>query len=135
MSKREFKINPKKFKACPKPPNYKRKDGFHILYFTENQIRIRNGLAIFPKVVDLRVRIRLNVHVNHAKIIPKGESFLLELIYEKKVPPLRPVINIISVDFGVNNIVAMVSKKQGCCWEFAIHVKHDFRIQSLNLHF
>jgi putative transposase len=108
-SVKEFKINPKKFKAAPKPPNYKRKAGFHILYFTENQVRIRNGIVIFPKMIGLSVKTRLCVVVKHARIIPRGDSFLLELVYEKKVPPLMPVKNIVSVDFGVNNLIAMVS--------------------------
>ncbi len=108
-SKNEFKINPKKFKAPPKPPNYKRKDGFHILFFTENQIRIRNGFVIFPKMIGLRVKTRLNVVVKHARIIPRGHSFLLELVYDRGIPPLRPIKNIVSVDFGVNNLITMVS--------------------------
>ena len=108
-SVKEFKLNPKKFKAAPKPPNYRRKDGFHILYFTENQVRIKNNFVIFPKLIGLRVKTRLNVPVKHARIIPKGCSFLLELVYDRDVPSLRPVKNIVSADFGVNNLIAMVS--------------------------
>ena len=47
--------------------------------------------------------------VKQARIIPKGNNFVLEIIYDKEVPNLRPVKNAISVDLGVNNLIAAVS--------------------------
>ncbi len=110
MSLKSYKNNiGNRFNGLPKPPKYKRKAGFHILYFTANQVKIRRGYILFPKLMGLKIRTRLNVVVNHVRIIPKGNSFLLEIVYNRKTKALRNIKNIISVDFGVNNIITAVS--------------------------
>ncbi|MCG3218887.1 MAG: transposase [Candidatus Heimdallarchaeota archaeon] len=102
-----FKKEPKKFRSIPKPPRYKKK--LHILYFTANQVRIKDGYVEFPKRIGLRVKTRLNVKLQHARIIPRGTSFILELIYDREIKSLRSTKNIIAVDFGVNNLITAVS--------------------------
>ncbi len=106
---KSYKKNPKKFKSIPRAPGFKRKAGFHILYFTSQQVKLKNGFIKFPRVMDLRIKTRLSGKINQARIIPKGSNFLLELVYEKEVLNLKPVNNIISVDFGVNNLITAVS--------------------------
>ena len=106
---KSYKLNPEKFQEIPKPPKYKRKNGFHILYFTSNQVRIDEGYVIFPKLIGLKVKTRLNVLIKQARIIPKGSSFLLELVYDRKSNALRPSKNIMAIDFGIDNIIAAVS--------------------------
>jgi putative transposase len=100
---KSFNKNPKKFNSIPRAPTYKRKAGFHILYFTSQQVNIKNGFIKFPKVMGLKIKTRLEVRINQARIIPRGNNFLLELIYEKEIPSLKPVKNIISIDIGLNN--------------------------------
>ena len=104
-----YKKDASKFRALPKPPNYKR--NLHLLYFTANQVRIKDSFLFFPKTVGLKVKTRLTVKVKvkQARIIPKGNSFLLEIIYDREVKPLRPVKNIVSGDLGVNNLITIVS--------------------------
>ena len=110
MSLKSYKNNiGNKYNGLPKPPRYKRKAGFHILYFTANQVKIRGGYILFPKLMGLKIRTRLNVVVNHVRIIPKGNWFLLEIVYNRKTKALRNIKNIISVDFGINNIITAVS--------------------------
>ena len=77
-----YKIDPSKFKEKPKPPNYKRRAGFHLLYFTNNQIRITDGFIHFPRLINLKVKTRLE-KVEAARIIPRGSMLLLELINQK----------------------------------------------------
>lgn len=101
--------SPNKFKAKPQPPNYKRRGGFHTLFFTSDQVKIRDGYVYFPAKFNLRIKTRLDVKVNHARIIPKGNSFLLEIIYHKDIPALQPINNIAAVDFGINNLITCVS--------------------------
>ncbi|MCG3217426.1 MAG: transposase [Candidatus Heimdallarchaeota archaeon] len=104
-----YKKDASKFNALPKPPNYKR--NLHLLYFTANQVKIKDGFLIFPKRVGLKVKTRLTVKVkvNQARIIPKGNSFLLEIIYDREVKSLRPVNNIVAGDLGVDNLMTVVS--------------------------
>lgn len=106
---KSYKKDPSKFNEMPKPPGYKKHYQLHLLYFTDQQIKLRDGYVVFPKRVGLRVKTRLNVKINQARIIPKGSGFLLELVYERETKPLRPVKNILAVDFGVNNLMAGVS--------------------------
>ncbi|MCE7735115.1 MAG: IS200/IS605 family element transposase accessory protein TnpB [Candidatus Heimdallarchaeota archaeon] len=110
MSLKSYKNNSgNRFNGLPKPPRYKRKAGFHILYFTANQVKIRRGYILFPKLMGLKIRTRLKVAVKQARIIPRGNSFLLEIVYNRKTKALRRIKNIISVDFGLNNIITAVS--------------------------
>ncbi len=107
----EWKKHPKKFLSQPYPPKYKKKRGFHILYFTNNQVRLRNRTIIFPKKVGLTVKTRLtNKKIKQVRLIPKGTAFLLEIIYEKEFESaFKPVKNILAIDLGVNNLLACVS--------------------------
>lgn len=110
-SVKEWKKKPKKFHKKPQPPKYKKKRGFHILYFTNNQVRIKDRNIVFPKRVGLIIKTRLKEErIKLVRLIPKGASFLLEIIYEKQAfPPLRPVKNILAIDLGVNNLLTCVS--------------------------
>jgi putative transposase len=110
-SVKEWKKRPKKFHKQPCPPKYKKKRGFHILYFTSNQVRIKDRNIIFPKRVGLIIKTRLKEErIKLVRLIPKGASFLLEIIYEKQTfPPLRQVRNILAIDLGVNNLLTCVS--------------------------
>ncbi|MCG3217792.1 MAG: transposase [Candidatus Heimdallarchaeota archaeon] len=96
-----------RFKTMPKPPGYK--INLHILYFTSQQIRLRDGFIIFPKRIGLKIKTRLKVKVKQGRIIPKGSSFLLEIIYDRKIKSLKSVKNIMAVDLGVNNLITAVS--------------------------
>jgi IS605 OrfB family transposase len=106
---KSYKKNSGKFREKPKAPGFKRKAGFHILYFTSQQVYIRNGFIKFPKVMGMKIKTRLSVKVNQARIIPKGNNFLVEIIYDRKIPHLRPEKNIISVDLGLDNLMTGVS--------------------------
>jgi putative transposase len=108
---KEWKKNAKKFLASPRPPKYKRKRGLHILYFTNNQVKLRGGQLFFPKQVGLVITTRLvKERVKQARLIPKGTAFLLEIVYEKEVKHTsQPVKNILAIDLGVNNLITGVS--------------------------
>ncbi|MHA1200141.1 MAG: RNA-guided endonuclease InsQ/TnpB family protein, partial [Candidatus Heimdallarchaeaceae archaeon] len=114
-SKREFKQNPKKYQfICPQKPKYKKKQGFHDIYFTNTQVRMRaEGWLYFPKRVGLKVKTRLveNLHINHVRILFKGTCFIVEIIYEEELEERNnsKVTCILAIDLGVNNLVAAVS--------------------------
>lgn len=108
---KEWKKNPRKFTNQPRSPRYKKKRGFHILYFTNNQVTLRNSKLVFPRKVGLIIKTRLKtVKIKQLRLIPKGTAFLLEIVYEKVITSsLRPVKNILAVDLGVNNLLTCVS--------------------------
>lgn len=104
-----YKKNPSKFLGQPRSPKYKRKNGFHTIFFTSNQVKIKDGFVIFPKRVGLKIETRLVKAIKAARIIPKNEQFLLELIYEVELKELKISTNIAAVDLGVNNLISSVN--------------------------
>jgi hypothetical protein len=55
---REWKKNPEKFKKKPGPPKYKKKNGEHLLVFTNQQCRIKSSLVKFPEKFSLDFDIK-----------------------------------------------------------------------------
>ena len=48
---KEWKKHPEKFNERPRPPKYKKKDGAFILIFTNQQVKVKEGELIFPKLL------------------------------------------------------------------------------------
>ncbi|MHA1419910.1 MAG: RNA-guided endonuclease InsQ/TnpB family protein, partial [Candidatus Heimdallarchaeaceae archaeon] len=108
---KEWKKYPQKFSSLPRSPRYKNKRGVHVLYFTNNQVKLKGRVLVFPKRVGLVIETRLEKEkIKHVRLIPKGTAFLLEIIYEKEITAsLQPVKNILAMDLGVNNLITCVS--------------------------
>jgi len=129
---REWKAHPEKFLKKPNPPRYKRKDGEHILVFTNQQCKIREGRLIFPKMVGLEIKTRLldETNLREVRIIPRGVGYVCEIVYEKEViGEERNRDRVVGIDFGSKNIIAMVNN----IGEKSIVVKDDGQgIKSIN---
>ncbi|MCE7746782.1 MAG: IS200/IS605 family element transposase accessory protein TnpB [Candidatus Heimdallarchaeota archaeon] len=115
-AKKEYAKQPAKFLSEPKAPKYKDKQGFHTIYFTANQIRLKEeGWVYFPNRVGVKIKTRLNqgTKVNHVRLLPRGTCFILEIIYEQELeirkPSSLPPKRILAIDLGVNNLVTCVS--------------------------
>ena len=77
-AKKEYQKHPQKFLAPPHAPKYKKKRGFHTIYFTADQVKLKEGGWVqFPKKVGLKVRTRLEegTKINHARLLPRGTCF------------------------------------------------------------
>ena len=116
QAKKEYKKNPTKFLSEPKAPKYKNKQGFHTIYFTANQVKLKEGGWVhFPSKVGLKVRSKLTkgTTIKHARLLPRGTCFILELIYDKErkleQPHSIPSKNILAINLGVNNLMTCVS--------------------------
>lgn len=109
---REWKTHPDKFLSKPNPPKYKKKNGEHILIFTNTQCKIENNIIKFPKKVGLEVKTRLpdNANLREVRIIPKGIGYVCEIVYNKEVEIEEKDTNrVVGIDFGSKNIIAMVN--------------------------
>ena len=109
---KSWKKNPDKFYKKPNPPQYKKKNGEHILFFTNRQCKIENNILKFPKKVDLKVRTRLSDDTNLREvcIIPKGVGYVCEIVYQKEVDiKEKDQSRVVGIDFGSKNIIAMVN--------------------------
>jgi len=107
---RVWKAHPEKFKERPRIPGYKKKDGEHILVFTNQQAKLRDGWLILPKLMGLRVKTRIEEELIEVRIIPRGIGYVLEIVYEKVINVIeRNKDRIVGIDIGVRNLITMAN--------------------------
>ena len=110
-SYKDKNYHPEKYQERPKPPKYKKKNGEYIVFFTNQQCRIKKGYLLFPKKTMLSpIKTRIKSQLHQVRIIPKGLYYVVEIIYEKDVKDLN--LNkdkVIGIDLGLQNIVTIVN--------------------------
>ncbi|MHA1969385.1 MAG: RNA-guided endonuclease InsQ/TnpB family protein [Candidatus Hodarchaeales archaeon] len=101
-----------KFLGKPRPPNYKPKNGEFLLVFTNQQVKLKDNILIFPKKVGLAINTRLSdaTSIREVRINPKGVGYVLEIVYNKTIKP-KPLNNdnILAIDLGVRNLITVVN--------------------------
>jgi IS605 OrfB family transposase len=127
---KEWKTHPEKFKEKPRIPGYKKKDGEHLLLFTNQQAKIQDGWLILPKLVGLKVKTRIKEGLREVRLIPRGIGYLLEIVYDKILEVVnRNKERIVGIDLGTANIVTICNN----IGEKTIIVKDDGHgIKSIN---
>ena len=105
-----WKEHPEKFNERPRPPKYKKKDGIFMLVFTNQQVKIKEGQLIFPKVVGLKLNTRIKEGIREVRIIPKGVGYVVEVVYEKEVNVMKKERNrVAGIDLGVRNLITIAN--------------------------
>lgn len=97
-----------KLKARPKLPNYKHKTkGRHVLVFTGQQCKLKDGYIYFPKKVRIEpIKTKVG-NVTQVRIVPQCSCHIIEVVYEKEkreIAKLEPN-SYLSIDIGLNNLV------------------------------
>jgi transposase len=109
---REWKKDKSKFNGKPKPPGYKPKNGEFLLVFTNQQVRLKDSVLVFPKKVRFEIKTRLSdkTDIREVRIIPKGVGYVVEIVYKKNFNP-KPLNkdNIVAIDLGVRNLIITVN--------------------------
>ncbi len=110
---REYRENPRKFRAKPNVPGYKRKNGEFIVIFTNQQCRIKNGRLWFPRSTNLSpIKTRISTKIREVRIVPLGVCYKIEIVYGKEEKDLKlNKYNILSIDLGLNNLTTVVNNK------------------------
>jgi len=111
---KEWKRHPEKFKKKPRPPKYKKKNGEHLLVFTNQQCRIKNNVLLFPKKLsfdcDITTRLADTTALREVRVLPKGVGYVCEIVYQKVIAPKAPDKGrIAGIDLGVSNIITLVN--------------------------
>jgi len=105
-----WKEHPERFNEMPRPPKYKKKDGIFMLVFTNQQVKIKEGLLIFPKIVGLKLNTRIKEGIREVRIIPKGVGYVVEIVYEKEVDVVeRDKSRIAGIDLGLRNLITIAN--------------------------
>ncbi|WP_312286812.1 RNA-guided endonuclease InsQ/TnpB family protein [Terrisporobacter sp.] len=111
---KDWSKNPSKYLGKPKLPKYKDKNGRYIFSMTNMQTQIKNNYLYFAfkPFKPYNGIIKTNIKGKHmqTRIIPKGNCYVLEIIYEVKDSKEKGFNNkIMGIDLGVNNFVTMTN--------------------------
>lgn len=109
-SRKEYEKNPSKFLGRPKLPKYKNETS--IAVFTSQQVKLKDGIIHFPKMVNLQPLKTKVDNVCQVRIIPNSDHFTIEVVYEKQENPQQEYNgNWMGIDLGLNNLASCVTKK------------------------
>ncbi len=115
-AKEDWENNPEKYLGKPKIPGYLPKDGRYVVTWSNQQVRVRDGvLRVLEKLMKQgfpAIPVE-NLPVNEASIgivrlKPHFDKFILEIVYEKEIPTSKQdkPEKVIGLDMGLNNLVA-----------------------------
>ena len=114
---KDWSKNKAKYQGKPKLPKYKPKDGKMILPLTNQQVRVKDGLLHFPKsfcgftVKPRCITLDNFEKINQVRVVPKGQSFGLEIVYSISVESELRSDNgrYMSIDLGLDNLATVVT--------------------------
>lgn len=114
---KDWSKNKDKYLGRPKLPKYKPKDGKEVLIVTNQQVRQIGGLLHFPKsfcgftVKPRCITLDNFEKINQVRIVPKGQSFCLEIVYSISVESELHSDNgrFMSIDLGLDNLATVVT--------------------------
>lgn len=111
-----WKANPQKYLGRPKIPKYKAKDGRYVLGIDNIKFSIQDGFIRFSwkplKLLNNRFRTKIpdGSKLIQCRFIPRGSSYVMEIVYEIEVPKLKEEVNnIASIDLGIDNFATITN--------------------------
>ncbi len=111
-SRKEYIKNPSKFLGRPKLPKYKKETS--ICIFTNQQIRVKDGVVTFPKTTNLPPIKTKQDNICQVRIIPKLNHCIIEVVYEVVETVQKEYNgNWMGIDLGLNNLTACTTNESG----------------------
>ena len=95
----------------PQLPRYLHKtEGRSVVEFTNQTISKKRGLngelILCPKDFNLVIPTKVKTPKS-VRIVPKLKSFVIEVIYEVEVSPLKQTGNYVAIDLGIDNLASI----------------------------
>ena len=114
---KDYKINPKKYNGKPRSPKYLNKNDLYLLIFTNQNSKIKNNKIILYKNIKINIPEYKNKNFSNfqqVRILPlKNNVYEIEIIYLENIKNIELNYNkYASIDFGVNNLITLVTKEQ-----------------------
>ena len=114
---KDWSKNKEKYSGQPRLPKYKPKDGKMVLPLTNQQVKVKGGLLHFPKsfcgftVKPRCITLDNFEKINQVRLVPKGQSFCLEVVYTILVDSELCSDNgrYMSIDLGLDNLATVVT--------------------------
>ncbi|HEY9301757.1 MAG TPA: transposase, partial [Phormidium sp.] len=112
-----YKIDSSQFTGRPKLPKYKDKaKGRNILIYTIQAISSKQLKKGIIKLSGTEILIKTKVNparICQVRLVPKCDSYVIEVIYNEPESTLSNDILAASIDLGLNNLVALTSNQPG----------------------
>ncbi len=110
-ARKEYSKNPSKFLGKPKLPKYKKETS--ICFFTNQQIKLKDGFIHFPKQVNLSPLKTKQNNVQQIRVIPHINHSVIEVVYNiENVEQQQYNENWMGIDLGLNNLATCASNTQ-----------------------
>lgn len=104
----EYQKRPNKFSGKPKLPKYKKETS--ICFFTNQQVKIKDGYVHFPKSVNMEPLKTKQNNVQQVRVIPHINHCVVEIVYNINDSVIKEYNgNWMGIDLGVNNLATIVS--------------------------
>lgn len=106
-----------KYLGKPKLPGYKKKDGRSNLILTNQNVKIRDGFAVFPKSFNgfTKEVVCINkynfISLQQIRFIPKYNHIIMEVVYNVEVPEVNVIDSgrYLSIDIGIDNLATVTN--------------------------
>ena len=109
---KDYQKNPKKYLGRPKIPKYLPKDGRQVYMLKNIQCSLQDGIFMisYKPFNQYTVRTHAQGKLMQCRFVPKGEYYIMEIVYKIEVPECDESIDrICSVDLGVENFITVVN--------------------------
>ena len=89
-------------------PKYLDKNSRNILTFTKQAISNKELKLGFLKLSGCKNKIKiLHRNIQQVRVVPKGNHFVVEIIYNKETPNFVDKSNYVGIDLGLNNLATV----------------------------
>ena len=112
-----YKTDPSKFTGRPKLPKYKDKTkGGNLLVYKIQAIsgkQLKKGI-IKLSGTEFSLKTKVNTeHICQVRLVPKCDSYVFEVIYDKPESTFRNTNFVASIDLGLDSLVSLTSNQPG----------------------
>lgn len=109
---KDYNKNSHKYLGKPRIPKYLKKNGRFVFTMTNVQTKLIGGYLqfSFKPFKPFNNLIKTNVKGKHlqTRFVPKGDHYILEIVYEKEVSPVNEEISrIIGIDLGLSRFATI----------------------------
>ena len=109
---KSYRKDKSKFTSNPKLPKYKKKDGYSITIFTNQQVKLKDCYIMFPKSVNIKPIKTKASSIEQARIIPKATCFIVEVVFQRAITSYEKIDgSVASIDLGVSNFVTFLDNQ------------------------
>ena len=108
----DYQKHPEKYLGRPKLPGYLPKDGRQVFMLKNIQCSLNDGVfrISFKPFGGYTVKTHAEGKLMQCRFVPKGEYYIMEIVYEIEVPDCTEEIDrVCAVDLGVENFITVVN--------------------------